>query len=185
MILAIHEIKVDFEAVARSFDCTPRAIQERIKRIKLMAKNEGVSSADSTPSKPPKATVKDTGNMKIKINTKAKAPGEGVHTRKKRKTDNGGSVAVDTSKKEITLAALREMDDMPVLEDDSDDAVVKKEPFDFDADFDADADLSGSGLSFPSISAPIDFTSGGSRYVAAGSALEIYLVLLVVVHEKC
>ncbi|CAF9927639.1 MAG: hypothetical protein HETSPECPRED_006635 [Heterodermia speciosa] len=143
VILAIHEIKVDFEAVARSFDCTPRAIQERIKRIKLMAKNEGVSSADSTPSKPPKATVKDTGNMKIKINTKAKAPGEGVHTRKKRKTDNGGSVAVDTSKKEITLAALREMDDMPVLEDDSDDAVVKKEPFDFDADFDADADLSG------------------------------------------
>ena len=148
-----------------------------------MAKNEGVSSADATPSKPPRATVKDAGDMKIKIHVRSKAPGENVHPSKKRKTNNGGSVAVE--KHEITLAALREMDCMPVLEDDSDDAVVKKEPFDFDADFDADADLSGSGLSFPSISAPIGFTSGGSRYVAAGSALEIYLALLVVVHEKC
>ena len=91
-ILATHAIKVDFDAIAARVGppCTPRAAQERIKKLKKMAKDRGfdvsgaatvstgTTTAAGTPKKRKTATgAKTTKNgAKAKKGTQAKSAGE-------------------------------------------------------------------------------------------------------------
>ncbi|KAI9850497.1 MAG: hypothetical protein M1830_007014 [Pleopsidium flavum] len=52
-ILAAHEIKIDFDAVAANLGCTPRAVQERLKKLKKVAgeQNSAGPPGPKTPSK--------------------------------------------------------------------------------------------------------------------------------------
>lgn len=87
-ILATHDIKVDFPAVAASFGphCSPRAVQEQIKKLKIKAKTDGPTAPDAKTNGSGPASKKTT--PKVKTDTKAT---NGVkHTSKKRKTNGGG-----------------------------------------------------------------------------------------------
>ena len=176
-ILATHDIKVDYDAVALSFGshCTPRAVQERIKKLQLIAKNDGVSSADSTPSKPSAtAAAKKAAVSKTKADAKAKAPEGKTQARKKRKINNGGIAAGKTDSDEESLPSC--VNGAGKNEEDGNDShkMIKEEPFVYDDD------LSDSGLSFSSHS--IHFTRSATRLDSICS--QDMLVLLVVIHTK-
>ena len=184
-ILATHDIKVDYEAVAASFGshCTPRAVQERIKKLKIMAKNDDVSGPDSTPPKASTSAAPKAAVPKSKADAKSKVTDGNIQSRKKRKVNNGGTAAVNNdsneAKNELGFDAKRKIDEMLVFNDGSDGhTVVKEEPFNFDGD------LSDSGLSFHGIFAPLGCTSRGLRHASVVSALKAYFVFLVAVHKN-
>ena len=193
-ILATADIKVDFEAVAASFGshCTPRAVQERIKKLKIMAKNDVVSSSASSPSKASKDGTKKAAVPKVKANPISKVTNDNVRAPKKRKANNGGIATANTDSdegnltegeattnqmkshsraiKEVettepSLVNKRKIDEMLVFDEDNDNHnVSKQEPFDFDVEF------SDSESSFSSIFATVAYTSGGLQHISAASA---------------
>ncbi|KAI9699442.1 MAG: hypothetical protein M1836_003053 [Candelina mexicana] len=81
-ILATHAIKVDFDAIAARVgpQCTPRAAQERIKKLKKMAKDRGfvvsgaatVSTGTTTAAGTPKKRKTTTGAKGAKNGSRAK-----------------------------------------------------------------------------------------------------------------
>ena len=193
--------------------CTPRAVQERIKKLKIMAKNDNVSSPDSAPSKAFTAAIKKAAVPKSKANAKFKASKGNVLTLKKRKTNNGGIAAISTDSDEGSLIESdstpskkahprainrvkttkpvlvnkRKIDEMLVFGDgnNSHTAVKEEDTVVKEEPFILDGDLSDSKLSFLGIFATIDCNAQGLRHVSAASASKTYFVLLVAVHKKC
>ncbi|KAL8784693.1 MAG: hypothetical protein Q9195_008931 [Heterodermia aff. obscurata] len=141
-ILATHDIKLNYDAVAAIFGphCTARAVHERIKKLKIMAKEDDDSSPDSTPTKST-AAAKKAVVPKSKANAKSKGPDGNVQTPKKRKTNNAGIAATKTDsgegvkKGEPVLGDKRKIDEILVSDDGNDGHTpVKEEPPNFDGD---------------------------------------------------
>ncbi|MCJ1336484.1 hypothetical protein MMC09_001760 [Bachmanniomyces sp. S44760] len=85
-ILAAHDIKVDFGAVAARLGCTARAVQEQLKKLKKMAKdqedgkeialaktpNKGKNDDTPTPKKRKTATPRSLKNPKTPTKSRKK-----------------------------------------------------------------------------------------------------------------
>ncbi|MCJ1363908.1 hypothetical protein MMC16_003017 [Acarospora aff. strigata] len=62
-ILTTHDVKVDFDVVAANLGCTPRAVQERLKKLKKIAaeQKDADPNAPKTPTKT-KAVITENGD---------------------------------------------------------------------------------------------------------------------------
>ena len=71
LIIGLNKIQVDFEAVASAFgpDCTPRAVQEQLKKLKKKAKENGDLPTSpvviKTPAKSEKGNTKTVSRFQM------------------------------------------------------------------------------------------------------------------------
>ncbi len=129
-ILASHSIRIDFEAVAAWLgpNCTPRAVQERIKKLKKMGIEQAAASgrvmpgvSNPSPGGKPQAAkkqkiddgkkpvVKKEGKKMTKIKTEVKEEGEeddAPKGRKRKRADKGYNKEADEGGEDALEAGL-------------------------------------------------------------------------------
>ncbi len=124
-ILAVHDVKVDHEAVAKRLGdpCTARAVQERLKKLRKMAREDGFASVLDEPSTPKKRAPSTPRKMTQSTPKKRTTP----RTPTKKRKLNDGTFDDETPEP-----------DMPSLPSDSDvedDAVSEEAATDKENDY--------------------------------------------------
>lgn len=88
-ILSAHKVTVNYASVARIIGCTPRACEERLKKLRKEAKDWGGGCDLSSESAPPPPPPPPPEEAKVKARASASKSVGGVTKKKKKKEKRG------------------------------------------------------------------------------------------------
>ena len=113
-ILGAHDIQLDYAAVSKTLGCTPRAVQEQLRKLKLRARDDGSSASPGSKgigdAKPSPARKRKAAPAEVDKSVKRR-----ISKVTKKQSDDGSEASDNNSeagdKKERTAIVKREIYD--------------------------------------------------------------------------